>query len=58
MKKLIFNRTLIPIKTHFKEEKEFLSTLPDRFETSNPLMLDIAWEKDMKYFYWTRIKKK
>ena len=43
MKKLIFNRTLIPIKTHFKEEKEFLSTLPDRFETANPLILTKAF---------------
>lgn len=57
MKKLIFNRTLIPIKTHFKEEKEFLSTLPDRFETSNPLMLDIAWEEGYEIFLLDEDKK-
>ena len=57
MKRLIFNRTLIPIKTHFKEEKEFLSTLPDRFETSNPLMLDIAWEEGYEIFLLDEDKK-
>lgn len=50
MKKLIFNRTLISLNAHFDEEKEFLDNLPDRHETSNPLMLNVAWEKDMKYF--------
>lgn len=57
MKKLIFNRTLVPIKSHFKEEKEFLSTLPDRFETSNPLMLDIAWEEEYEIFLLDENKK-
>ena len=50
MKKLIFNRTLVPARTHFREEKEFLSNLPDRHETSNPLMLNIAWEEGYEIF--------
>lgn len=50
MKKLIFNRTLIPTKTHFEEEKYFLDNLPDRYETSNPLMLNIAWEEGYEIF--------
>ena len=50
MKKLIFNRTLIPVKTHFEEEKYFLDNLPDRHETSNPLMLNIAWEEGYEIF--------
>lgn len=57
MKKLIFNRTLIPSKTHFDEEKEFLSNLPDRFETSNPIMLDRAWEEGYEIFLLDENKK-
>ena len=50
MKKLIFNRTLIPTKTHFEEEKYFLDNLPDSYETSNPLMLNIAWDEEYEIF--------
>lgn len=58
MKKLIFNRTLVPLNTHFDEEKEFLDNLPDRHETSNPLMLNIAWEKGYEIFLLDENKKK
>lgn len=50
MKKLIFNRTLIPTETFFEEENDFLSTLPDRYETSNPMILDIAWDNGYEIF--------
>ena len=50
MKKLVFNRTLIPSKTHFNEEEDFLNYLPNRYETSNPLMLDIAWDEGYEIF--------
>ena len=57
MKRLLINRTLIPPKTHFEEEKEFLNNLPDRHETSNPLMLNIAWEKGYEIFLLDEDKK-
>lgn len=50
MKRLIFNRTLISLNSHFDEEKEFLDNLPDKHETSNPLMLNIAWEEGYEIF--------
>lgn len=57
MKKLIFNRTLVPINNHFEEEKYFLDNLPDRHETSNPLMLNIAWDEEYEIFLLDENKK-
>ena len=57
MKKLIFNRTFVLSKTHLKEKEEFLSNLPNRYETSNPLMMDIAWDEGYEIFLLDENKK-